>query len=45
MPANYGETLTPEQLQQLVAFILGQGGGGAGGGSRSGGGPGAGSGG
>ncbi len=34
MPANYGETLTPPQLQQLVAFLLGQegGGGGAGGG-------------
>ena len=38
MPQNYGETLTPEQLQQLVAFILGQEGGSAGGGGAGGGG-------
>jgi mono/diheme cytochrome c family protein len=31
MPQNYGETLTPQQLQQLVAFILGGGSAGAGG--------------
>ncbi len=28
MPANYGETLTPEQLQQLVRYLLQSAGGG-----------------
>lgn len=42
MPANYGDTLTPEQLQQLVQFLTGGGGGGAGGGGAGAGGGGAG---
>ena len=37
MPANYGETLTPEQVQQLVQFLLGGGGGGGGAGGGGGG--------
>jgi cytochrome c1 len=44
MPQNYGTTLTPDQLQQLVQFLTqavgggGGGGGGAGGGAAGGGG-------
>jgi len=47
MPANYGEMITPEQLEQLVQYLIEAtgGGGGAGGGAGSGGGEGAGGGG
>jgi mono/diheme cytochrome c family protein len=37
MPQNYGETLTPEQLQQLVQYLLDSVGGGGGGGGGPGG--------
>jgi hypothetical protein len=45
MPQNYGTTLTPDQLQQLIQFLtqaVGGGGGGGGGGGAGGGGGGAG---